>query len=56
MPGIIGKKIGMTSLFTRMGKTFLRIEADPCVVTQVHKTIANDGYTAIQIGYGERKS
>lgn len=56
MPGIIGKKIGMTSLFTPDGKNIpcTLIEAGPCVVTQV-KTIANDGYTAIQIGYGEKK-
>ncbi|OWP64855.1 50S ribosomal protein L3 [Hymenobacter amundsenii] len=57
MPGIIGKKIGMTSLFTPDGKNIpcTLIEAGPCVVTQV-KTIATDGYTAVQLGYGEKKA
>jgi len=57
MPGIIGKKIGMTSLFTPDGKNVpcTLIEAGPCVVTQV-KTIENDGYTAIQLGYGDKKA
>lgn len=57
MPGIIGKKIGMTSLFTPDGKNIpcTLIEAGPCVVTQV-KTIETDGYTAIQLGYGEKKA
>lgn len=57
MPGIIGKKIGMTSLFTSDGRNIpcTLIEAGPCVVTQV-KTVANDGYTAIQVGYGEKKA
>ena len=57
MPGIIGKKIGMTSLFTPDGKNIpcTLIEAGPCVVTQV-KTIEKDGYTAIQLGYGEKKA
>lgn len=56
MPGIIGKKIGMTSLFTPDGKNVpcTVIEAGPCVVTQV-KSVANDGYAAIQLGYGEKK-
>ncbi|MBC6612045.1 50S ribosomal protein L3 [Hymenobacter aerilatus] len=57
MPGIIGKKIGMTSLFTPDGKNVpcTLIEAGPCVVTQV-KTLENDGYTAVQLGYGEKKA
>jgi len=57
MPGIIGKKIGMTSLFTPDGKNIpcTLIEAGPCVVTQV-KTLENDGYTAVQLGYGEKKA
>ena len=57
MPGIIGKKIGMTSLFTPDGKNVpcTLIEAGPCVVTQV-KTLENDGYTAIQLGYGDKKA
>jgi large subunit ribosomal protein L3 len=57
MPGIIGKKIGMTSLFTPDGKNIpcTLIEAGPCVVTQV-KTVANDGYNAVQLAYGEKKA
>jgi len=57
MPGIIGKKIGMTSLFTPDGKNIpcTLIEAGPCVVTQV-KTVENDGYSAVQLGYGEKKA
>ena len=57
MPGIIGKKIGMTSLFTPDGKNIpcTLIEAGPCVVTQV-KTVELDGYAAVQLGYGEKKA
>ena len=56
MPGIIGRKIGMTSLFTPEGKSVpcTLIEAGPCTVTQV-KTVDNDGYAAVQLGFGERK-
>ncbi len=56
MPGIIGKKIGMTSLFSAEGKNIpcTLIEAGPCVVTQV-RTPEKDGYSAIQLGYGERR-
>lgn len=56
MPGIIGRKIGMTSLFTPEGKSVAAtlIQAGPCVVTQV-KTVEVDGYTAVQVGYGEKK-
>lgn len=57
MPGIIGKKIGMTSLFTTDGKytPVTLIQAGPCVVTQV-KTVETDGYAAVQLGYGEKKA
>jgi large subunit ribosomal protein L3 len=56
MKGIIGKKIGMTSVFEPNGKqtACTIIEAGPCVVTQ-KKTVESDGYNAIQIAYGERK-
>jgi large subunit ribosomal protein L3 len=55
MSGIIGKKIGMTSLFTETGKNIpcTVIEAGPCVVTQV-RTLEKDGYEAIQLGYDEK--
>jgi len=56
MKGILGKKIGMTSIFGADGKIIpcTVIEAGPCVVTQV-KTEETDGYNAIQIGFDERK-
>ena len=56
MSGIIGKKIGMTSIYSAAGKNVpcTVIEAGPCVVTQV-KNEDTDGYTAVQLGYGERK-
>ncbi|MGD1844240.1 MAG: 50S ribosomal protein L3 [Salibacteraceae bacterium] len=56
MSGIIGKKVGMTSIFTEEGKNVACtvIEAGPCVVTQV-RTQETDGYEAVQLGYGERK-
>lgn len=56
MPGIIGKKIGMTSIYSAEGKATpcTVIEAGPCVVTQV-KTQDRDGYEAIQLGFGERR-
>jgi large subunit ribosomal protein L3 len=56
MPGIIGKKIGMTSIYSVEGKAMpcTIIEAGPCVVTQV-KTDEKDGYAAVQVGFGERK-
>jgi large subunit ribosomal protein L3 len=55
MKGIIGKKIGMTSIFSPDGKqtACTIIEAGPCVVTQV-KTTDSDGYTAVQLAYGEK--
>lgn len=56
MAGIIGKKLGMTSMYSAEGKNLpcTLIEAGPCVVTQI-KTEEKDGYTAIQVGYDERK-
>ena len=56
MKGLIGKKIGMTSVFTPDGKQVACtiIEAGPCVVTQV-KTVETDGYQAVQIAYGDKK-
>lgn len=56
MKGILGKKIGMTQVFDQDGKVtpVTVIEAGPVVVTQI-KTLENDGYSAIQVGYGERK-
>ncbi|GAA0188438.1 50S ribosomal protein L3 [Fulvivirga kasyanovii] len=56
MSGIIGKKIGMTSIYSAAGKNVpcTVIEAGPCVVTQV-KNEETDGYTAVQLGFGERK-
>ena len=56
MPGLIGKKIGMTSVFSADGKNVpcTVIEAGPCVVTQV-KTVEKDGYKAYQLGFGEAK-
>ena len=56
MPGIIGRKIGMTSIFSAEGKSLpcTVIEAGPCVVTQV-KTQDRDGYEAVQLGFGEKK-
>jgi len=56
MSGLLGKKIGMTSLFDEEGKNIpcTVIEAGPCVVTQL-KTEETDGYTAMQLGFGEKK-
>ena len=56
MSGIIGKKIGMTSIYSAEGKNIpcTVIEAGPCVVTQV-KNDETDGYSAVQLAYGERK-
>ena len=57
MNGLIGKKIGMTSIFDDAGinTACTVVEAGPCVVTQV-KTKENDGYKAIQLGFGEAKA
>lgn len=54
--GLIGKKIGMTQIFTAEGKVIpvTVVEAGPCVVTQ-KKTMENDGYEAVQVGFGDVK-
>ena len=54
MPGLIGKKVGMTSVFSAEGKSIpcTVIECGPCVVTQV-KTKETDGYEALQLGFDE---
>ena len=56
MAGLIGKKIGMTSVFSVEGKNIpcTVIEAGPCVVTQV-KSVETDGYEAVQLGYDDKK-
>lgn len=55
--GIIGKKLGMTQLFDENGNVIpvTVIEAGPCAVSQV-KTVENDGYAAVQVGYGDVKA
>jgi large subunit ribosomal protein L3 len=55
MPGLIGKKVGMTSIYSAAGKNIpcTILEVGPCVVTQV-RTLEKDGYEAVQLGYGER--
>ena len=52
--GIIGKKIGMTQIFDEAGKVIpvTVVEAGPCVVVQ-KKTVENDGYASVQLGFGE---
>ena len=54
--GIIGKKIGMTQIFDESGKVIpvTVVEAGPCMVIQ-KKTVENDGYDAIQVGFGDVK-
>ena len=54
--GLLGKKLGMTSVFVNDGRSIpvTVIEAGPCTVTQI-KTKANDGYNALQVGFGEKK-
>ncbi|MES2588984.1 MAG: 50S ribosomal protein L3 [Bacteroidota bacterium] len=56
MPGLIGRKIGMTSIYSAEGKATpcTVLEVGPCVVTQL-KTQDRDGYEAVQLGFGERK-
>ena len=56
MPGLIGKKIGMTSVFSADGKNLpcTVIECGPCVVTQI-KNVETDGYEAVQLGFQEAK-
>ena len=57
MSGIIGKKVGMTSFYDVNGKNVpcTIIEAGPCVVTQL-KTFEKDGYKAVQLGFGKKKT
>lgn len=57
MEGLIGKKIGMTSIFNEQGDNMACtvVEVGPCVITQV-KTAETDGYDAVQLAYGERKA
>lgn len=56
MSGIIGKKIGMTSIYGADGQNVActLVEAGPCVITHV-KNVDTDGYKAVQLGYGEKK-
>ena len=56
MPGLIGKRIGMTSIFNEEGKNIpcTILEVGPCKVTQL-KTVEVDGYNAIQLGFSEQK-
>jgi large subunit ribosomal protein L3 len=56
MSGILGKKVGMTSIFDADGKNVpcTVIEAGPCVVTQI-KTVETDGYNAVQLSFDDRK-
>ena len=56
MPGLIGKKIGMTTIFSEEGKNIACtiLEVGPCRVTQI-KTFETDGYNAIQLGFSEKK-
>lgn len=56
MASIIGKKVGMTSIFDAEGKNIpcTVVEAGPCVVTQV-KTVEKDGYSSVQLAFGEKK-
>ncbi len=56
MPGLVGKKVGMTSVFDEKGKNIpcTVIEVGPCVVTQI-KTVDNDGYNAVQLAFDEKK-
>ena len=56
MQGLIGKKVGMTSIFDENGKNIpcTVLQAGPCVVTQV-KTVERDGYFAVQLGFEDKK-
>jgi large subunit ribosomal protein L3 len=54
--GLIGRKIGMTQVYTQVGtvEAVTAIEVGPCIVTQV-KTVDKDGYNAVQLGFGQAK-
>lgn len=56
MPGLIGKKVGMTSVFDENGNNVpcTVLEVGPCVVSQI-KTVENDGYNAVQLSFDEKK-
>ena len=56
MQGLIGKKVGMTSVFDENGKNIpcTVLQAGPCVVTQI-KTVEKDGYFAVQLGFDDKK-
>jgi len=56
MQGLIGKKVGMTSIFNEDGKNIpcTIIQAGPCVVTQI-KTLDHDGYASVQMGFDDKK-
>ncbi len=56
MQGLIGKKVGMTSVFDENGKNVpcTVLQAGPCVVTQI-KTVERDGYFAVQLGFEDKK-
>ena len=56
MPGLLGKKIGMTNYYSEDGKVtpVTAIEVGPCTVISI-KTKKNDGYEALQLGFGEKK-
>ena len=57
MKGLIGKKVGMTQVYDEKGVLIpvTVVQAGPCVVTGV-KTVERDGYSAVQLGFGERKA
>ena len=56
MPGLVGKKVGMTTIFDEQGRNIpcTVIEVGPNVVTQI-KTVDKDGYNAVQLAYDEKK-
>lgn len=58
MNGIIGKKVGMTSVYDAAGNNLACtvVQAGPCVITQVKDTDSPDGYSALQLGFGEAKA
>ena len=57
MKGLIGRKVGMTQVYDEKGALIpvTVVQAGPCVVTDV-KTVERDGYSAVQLGFGERKA